>query len=846
MKKRKLLALILIVALLLQAFVMLSACKPQVPPSPPDDDNTDDDKGEKMPAFNVKTYDNIDFSNYEDGHEKECDNPPVQWDQNGLGDPFVMRFNGMYYLYVSTKGGVEGVRGWKSTDMLHWEQCQAEGLQKGFVAEDPPLIHAYAPEVWHFNGKFYMVTSPDDNGHYTYVADNPEGPFTRITDNYHMVIDGTIFIDDDESFYFLSARHDGLQIHTMSSLDAAPDGKEILLKNTTIQQPSRTWTEGPMIIKRNGVYFLTYTGPEVQSPSYRVLYNTELDGANLAGENAFGGKAETPLLISTEDGFSGLGHSSTVLGPDMDSYYLVYHNLHEVTPTGACWRGLNIDRLLFNGTQMSIDGSHTDSIAPTMPTVTNLTVNGDNKVALSSTSTGKMFTAEFNFTGDKVKTTVSYADENNYAYVAVDYSAHAITLNQVKGGVTNRIAQGTLKNDFDPTVIHAVRVSYADGVADVYFDNMRKIADAEVTLDAGKIGYDCTDVDDITSCSVYYTAFSNVARGSSDQVELKQSGATIGANTYLPEGAYDKLTSYKFGEGSGLSAFKRVKETDAALNGAYQLKLANKDDFARYLTYFRESGDFALSLTYNAKYAGKRIGIQVDLGDVKTVRLPDIDTRSADLWTANIANLNIPKGARLITFYAVDTVEFVSFTFSPVTLKADISEDLLAKAVDADYYTNYNVTANGHATSNTRQAALFGDRYTDCEISVEINLASVNGKNNVGVILRADNMSVFSRNGKEDDMTCARGYYVGLSQSAITLQRYDFNYSQELLSYTSTQPSNTWITLSVTVERNTVTVSIDGMIVLEQTDARAITSGYFGIYSSGGSATYRNLTIKSI
>ena len=234
------------------------------------------------------------------------------------------------------------------------------------------------------------------------------------------------------------------------------------------------------------------------------------------------------------------------------------------------------------------------------------------------------------------------------------------------------------------------------------------------------------------------------------------------------------------------------------------------------------------------------------MGEVKTVRLPDIDARNADLWTANIANLNIKKGARIITFYAVDTVEFVSFTFSPITLKADISEDLLAKVDDANYYTNYNVTANGHATSNTRQAVLFGDRYTDCEISVEINLASVSGKNNVGVILRADNMSVFSRNGKQDDMTCTRGYYVGISQNAISLQRYDFNYSQELLSYTSTQQSNTWITLSVTVERNTVTVSIDGMIVLEQTDARAITSGYFGIYSSGGSATYRNLTIKTI
>lgn len=171
---------------------------------------------------------------------------------------------------------------------------------------------------------------------------------------------------------------------------------------------------------------------------------------------------------------------------------------------------------------------------------------------------------------------------------------------------------------------------------------------------------------------------------------------------------------------------------------------------------------------------------------------------------------------------------------------------MLATADNATYYANYTITADGHVTSNTRQAILFGDRYVDCEISVEINLSSVNGKNSVGLILRADNMSVFKRGDKEDDMTCARGYYASLSLSQINLQRYDFNYSKQLLSYASAQQANKWITLSAVVEGNTVTVSVDGMIVLEHTDARAITSGYFGLYSSGGTATYRNLTIKSV
>ena len=206
MRKRSLFAGIMAAVLSLTA-TGLAACGdktedgPQTPP---------EEEGEVMPTFDYKTYDNVEFSNYLDGAETDSIKLPGQYAYNGMGDPFVMRFNGTYYLYTSTRSTTTGVRCWKSKDLINWEQCQGEGLEYGFVSEDSCLRHAYAPEVYYFNGKFYMYTSPHDDGHYTLTADSPEGPFTRVTDNYKMVIDGSVFIDDDEKMYFLNAGGSGI------------------------------------------------------------------------------------------------------------------------------------------------------------------------------------------------------------------------------------------------------------------------------------------------------------------------------------------------------------------------------------------------------------------------------------------------------------------------------------------------------------------------------------------------------------------------------------------------------------------------------------------------------------
>ena len=105
-----------------------------------------------------------------------------------FADPFVMQYDGVYYLYCTNPD----LRCWKSTDLIHWDLC-------GPVISDDifPGLVPFAPEVTYWNGKFYLYTSPSGTGHYVLESISPEGPFSPITNNLKHNIDGSVFIDDD-------------------------------------------------------------------------------------------------------------------------------------------------------------------------------------------------------------------------------------------------------------------------------------------------------------------------------------------------------------------------------------------------------------------------------------------------------------------------------------------------------------------------------------------------------------------------------------------------------------------------------------------------------------------------
>lgn len=75
----------------------------------------------------AETYDNAAFSDIDTEGASSIEG---QW-PTGIADPFIMRWNGMYYLYCTTSGlSNHGLRAWKSADLVHWENAAARGWRK--------------------------------------------------------------------------------------------------------------------------------------------------------------------------------------------------------------------------------------------------------------------------------------------------------------------------------------------------------------------------------------------------------------------------------------------------------------------------------------------------------------------------------------------------------------------------------------------------------------------------------------------------------------------------------------------------------------------------------------------
>lgn len=120
-----------------------------------------------------------------------------------IRDPFILVYEGLYYLYGKTKVNDKKFFVYKSKDLEEW-------LEPKTVFEPPENFWAdrdfWAPEVYEYKGKFYMFASfksPEKcRGTQILVADKPDGNFKPLTDLPATpldweCLDGTLYIDND-------------------------------------------------------------------------------------------------------------------------------------------------------------------------------------------------------------------------------------------------------------------------------------------------------------------------------------------------------------------------------------------------------------------------------------------------------------------------------------------------------------------------------------------------------------------------------------------------------------------------------------------------------------------------
>jgi beta-xylosidase len=229
-----------------------------------------------------------------------------------FGDPFIMLWQGKYYAYGTASP--DGIAVFVSDDLQNWTVPKGPinglALNKSDVWADRWF---WAPEVYAVNGKFYMYYSADEHICVA-TSDSPLGPFRQEVQKpmieSEKCIDNSLFIDDDgKPYLFFDRFDDGLNICVAELENNLIDIKpETIRKCIHVSQPwEEVWprvNEGSFVLKRNGVYYMTYSANSYESQMYGVGVAT---ATNIAGP--WIKYANNPILQKPGK-LVGVGHSA--------------------------------------------------------------------------------------------------------------------------------------------------------------------------------------------------------------------------------------------------------------------------------------------------------------------------------------------------------------------------------------------------------------------------------------------------------------------------------------------------------------------------------------------------------
>lgn len=736
-----------------------------------------------------------------------------EWEDGyGIGDPYILRYDGRYYLYVSTHDYKIGVKCWSSDNLVDWKY-------EGLVTEENKTLGAYAPEVIYWDGYFYMYTSPAGKGHYVLQSDSPTGPFKLISDNIGMSIDGSVFIDDNAKWYFYYASPKGIMAAPMKSPTEVEETK--VVDNTFMNW----WTEGPSVIKRDDIYYMTYTGNHVKSTGYRVNYSTSVESPITGYKEGL----NNPILINTSEDFNALGHSSSVLGPDLDSYYITYHNL--VGEKGFPLRKLNIDRLVFNGEKMSVLGpANFNQPSPNMPQfytwVNNDTDNkmkdieeGEEKFTVSNDETSEVFTAEFSFSNvrdSNVCIVTSYKDSKNYGEINIDIDANKVSMKSIENGNESLISENTLPYKFDFSKMHTIRIKNNPNKTEVLLDNI-KVLTTDNGFKAGSIGYKYAK----NQADYSFLAFTNESFGTSDSKTIKAIPGIIDAIHY--SGSDYEIPTIEYRD--SISA----------------ITLNEKGKSVLYNINIKEDYNYGVDAIIKSADTKGKVDILVDGKKALTCTI-DGNENSNEWFKKYLGEMKLKKGYHQIELKLREgALNIESLDTYKVNAKVKYENNLSKVPSDAEWNLIAGWTSLNDATENLGDEinrAFYGnDEFKIQSLSVDFALGNV--INDVGIYFNATNESVY----KEQVTDSMLGYYLQVQEEKLTL--YKLNYGREELISTEVKINQKeFNNFKIEIKENTILVKLNDEEVLSYDDLNLNTHGKIGFRADGSKIYIKNLEIK--
>ncbi|RYU90919.1 beta-xylosidase [Mucilaginibacter terrigena] len=202
-------------------------------------------------------------------------------------DPTVFYHGGTYYLYGTNDVNADiGFLVYTSKDMKNW--TIPPGTKNGYAlinGDSYGTAGFWAPQVFYANNKFYMAYTANENIAIA-QSDSPVGPFVQTVKQALPAtakqIDPFVFFDTDGKAYLYHVRlQNGNRIYVAElNEDYTGIKANTLTECITAVTNSQPWektagasvTEGPTVIKRNGLYYLFYSANDFRSVDYAVGY----------------------------------------------------------------------------------------------------------------------------------------------------------------------------------------------------------------------------------------------------------------------------------------------------------------------------------------------------------------------------------------------------------------------------------------------------------------------------------------------------------------------------------------------------------------------------------------------
>ena len=251
------------------------------------------------------------------------------------GDPFIHLENGTYYLYFSS-GDKVGLTVYTSTDLKEWLPDQGrDKYGRAYVNGNGFGTNRFwAPEMHKYKGKYYLFHSAEEKVTVD-VGDSPLGPFKNPEKKPFFPegnIDNSFFLDDDGTPYMLYAHfYAGNEVWICELekdlMHAKPETQRKLIRAEEDWEMNRTdprfskWSiaEGPCLIKKNGLYWLTYSSHHVVDDNYNVCLAT---ATNVKGPYVKQGKGP---ILAPRGKYKCTGHHS-LFKDKSGKWKIVFHS----------------------------------------------------------------------------------------------------------------------------------------------------------------------------------------------------------------------------------------------------------------------------------------------------------------------------------------------------------------------------------------------------------------------------------------------------------------------------------------------------------------------------------------